>query len=52
MFIFRIRLLLSEDEFGSMRNNLENPEHISDDLKSHIYQQVAEQIKNVDSNYY
>lgn len=52
MFIFRIRLLLSEDEFGSMRNSLERSEHMSDDLKSHIYQQVVEQIKNVDSNYY
>lgn len=52
MFIFRIRLLLSEDQFDSMRNSLENSEHISDDLKSHIYQQVLEQIKNVESNCY
>jgi hypothetical protein len=47
MYIFRIRLLLSEDQFDSMKNNLDNPEHLND-LKSHIYQQVIEQIKNVE----
>ena len=52
MFIFRIRLTLNEDQFDSIRNGLEHSEHMSDELKSHIYQQVFEQIKNIETNYY
>jgi len=46
MYIFRIRLLLSEDQLDSMRNSLETSGHMNDDLKSNIYQQVIEQIKD------
>lgn len=52
MFTFRIRVTLDEDQFYSIRDNLENPDHMNDDLKSHIYQQIIDQIKNINSNYY
>ncbi len=52
MFTFRIRLTLSEDQFSSMRSAIKDPENMTDELKNHIYQQIFDQIKNVDSNYY
>ena len=51
MFIFRIRVTLNEDQFDSIKK-LEHIDNMNDDLKSHIYQQVIEQIKNINSNYY
>ena len=51
MFTFRIRVTLDEKQFDSIRK-LEHPDHMNDDLKSHIYQQIIEQIKNINTNYY
>lgn len=51
MFIFRVRITLNEDQFYSIRKDLDS-ENMTDELKNHIYQQIIDQIKNIDSNYY
>ena len=51
MFTFRIRVTLDENQFDSIRK-LEHLDYMNDDLKSHIYQQIIEQIKNINTNYY
>ena len=52
MFTFRVRITLDEDQFYSISKGLEHSENMTDELKSHIYQQVIDQIKNINSNYY
>ena len=56
MFTFRVRITLNEDQFCSISNCLKHSENITDELndelKSHIYQQIIDQIKNINSNYY
>lgn len=48
MFTFRIRISIDENQFRSLRKD----EEISEQLKNHIYQQIIDQIKNMDSGYY
>lgn len=52
MFTFRVRVTLDESQFYSIRDSLEHSENMIDELKSNIYQQIIDQIKNIDSNYY
>lgn len=52
MFTFRVRITLNEDQFYSIRKDLEHSENMADELKNHIYQQIIDQIKNINSNYY
>lgn len=52
MFTFRVRVTLDEGQFDSIIKNLEHSENMTDELKSHIYQQIIDQIKNINSNYY
>lgn len=52
MFIFRIRVALSEEQFSSMRSDMKDSGDMNDELKNHIFQQIFDQIKNMDSNYY
>lgn len=52
MFTFRVRVTLDESQFESIRKDLEHPEYMTEQLKSHIYQQIIDQIKNINTNYY
>ncbi len=54
MLIFRIRVSLNEDQYDFIKklDNPDNPDHTNDDLKSHIYQQIIDQIRNINSEYY
>lgn len=51
MFTFRVRVTLDENQFDSIRKGLEHSENMTEQLKSHIYQQIIDQIKNI-NNYY
>lgn len=51
MFTFRVRVTIDESQFDSIRK-LEHSENMTDELKSHIYQQIVDQIKNINTNYY
>ncbi len=51
MFTFRVRVTIDESQFDSIRK-LERSENMTDELKSHIYQQIVDQIKNINTNYY
>ncbi len=52
MLTFRVRVTLEESQFDSIRKDLEYSENINDELKSHIYQQIIDQIRNINTNYY
>lgn len=52
MLTFRVRVTLNEDQFDSIRKCIERSDDMDDDLKNHIYQQIIDQIKNINSNYY
>lgn len=52
MFTFRIRITLDESQFEYIKKDLDHTENMTEELKSHIYQQIIDQIKNINSNYY